>query len=263
MNRAFIIILLFIAGCSTRQNLQPLINDRFKLPLLIQRGNIDTVKAFQVTGVTEVSPELIGKFKFGDTINLLKPQQENLSEKEYLWEVQNAWDSDALSSDGLQIIPDYNTSVLYSGYELFKLTNHLYFPVYVVNETYEPKIFFGKDNHGYAIQEAIDTSDYSLWHPIESTSYEFCGNGRFRKKLNPGEFLVFLMPKYVGSDTTSLRIRFKIGESIFISKAFSGLISPKQFDIDKKDWLYDRLKETKGGAAGYLFYGGRPKGSWN
>ena len=260
MNRTFIIILLFIAGCSTKQSQKPLASDRFKLPLIIQKENLDTVKAFQVDGMTGVYPPLIGKFKFGDTINFLKLGQQQMSEKDYLWEVQNTYDSDSLSSDGLQIIPDYKTSVAYSRYQL---TNHLYFPVYVVNETYEPRIFFGKDSHGFAIQEAIDTSDYSLWHPIESTGYDFCGNGRFRKKLNPKEFLIFLLPKYSGSDTTSLRIRFQIGESVFISKAFTGTINPKQFYIGKKDWIYDRLKESKGVAANFIFYGGRPKGSWD
>jgi hypothetical protein len=260
MNRTFIIILLFIVGCSTKQNQKPLANDRFKLPLIIQTQNTDTVKAFQVEGMTGVYPQLIGKFKFGDTINISNLGHQQMSEKDYLWEVQNAYESDSLSSDGLQIIPDYKTSVAYSRYEP---TNQLYFPVYVVNETYEPRIFFGKDSHGFAIQEAIDTSDYSLWHPIESTGYDFCGNGRFRKKINPKEFLVFLLPKYSGSDTTSLRIRFQIGESVFISKAFTGTINPKQFDIDKKDWIYDRLKESKGDAASFIFYGGRPKGSWD
>ena len=260
MNRTFIIILLFISGCSTKQNQQPLSNNRFKLPLIIQKQNLDTVKAFQADGVTGVFPQLIGKFKFGDTINFSKLGQQQMSEKDYLWEVQNTNDIDSLSSDGLQIIPDYKTSVAYPRYEL---ANHLYFPVYVVNETYEPRIFFGKDSHGFAIQEAIDTSDYSLWHPIESTGYDFCGNGRFRKKLNPKEFLIFLLPKYSGSDTTSLRIRFQIGESVFVSRAFTGTINPKQFDIEKKDWIYDILKESKGVAASFIFYGGRPKGSWD
>lgn len=260
MNRTLIIITLFIAGCSTKHNQKSLEGERFKLPLIIQKENADTVKAFKGEGMTGIYPQLIGKFKFGDTINFSSLEQQQMPEKDYLWEVQNANDSDSLSSDGLQIIPDYKTSVAYSRYEL---TNHLYFPVYIVNETYEPRIFFGKDSHGFAIQEAIDTSDYSLWHPIESTGYDFCGNGRFRKKINPKEFLIFLLPKYAGSDTTSLRIRFKIGESVFISKAFTGTINPNQFDIDKKDWIYDRLKESKGDAASIIFYGGRPKGSWD
>jgi hypothetical protein len=260
MNPTFLIILLFIAGCATKQNQNRLDNDRFKLPLVIQKEKTDTVKAFSVDAMMGIYPPLIGKFKFGDTINFSKLIQQQMTEKDYLWEVQNAYESDSLSSDGLQIIPDYNTSIAYSRFES---TNQLYFPVYVVNETYEPRIFFGKDSHGFAVQEAIDTSDYSLWHPIEATGYDFCGNGRFRKKINPKEFLVFLMPKYFGSDTTSLRIRFQIGESVFISKTFIGTINPKQFDIDKKDWIYDRLKESKGDAASFIFYGGRPKGSWD
>ena len=260
MNRTFIIIVLFISGCSTKQNQPPLENDRFKLPPIIQNENIDTIKAFKSERMKGVYPQLIGKFKFGDTINFSKLGQQQMSEKDYLWEVQNAYDSDSLSSDGLQIIPDYKTSVAYSRFGPIKT---LHFPVYVVNETYEPRIFFGKDSHGFAIQEAIDTSDYSLWHPIESNGFDFCGNGRFRKKLKSKEFLIFLMPKYSGSDTTSLRIRFQIGESVFISKTYSGTINPKQFDIEKKAWIYDRLKESKGDAASFIFYGGRPKGSWD
>jgi hypothetical protein len=247
-------------ACSTKQEQKPLEDDRFKLPTILHNKNTSTVRAFEVESVTEIYPHLIGKYKFGDSINFSQVRRQPMSEKDYLWEVKHAYGSDSLSSDGLQIIPDYETSVAYSTVEL---TKQLYFPVYVVNETYQPKIFFGKDNHGFAIQEAIDTSDYFLWHPIESTGYDFCGNGRFRKKLNPKEFLVFLMPKYSGSVTTSLRIRFQIGESVFISKPFKGTINQKQFDIDKKDWIYDKLKESNGEAASFIFNGGRPKGSWN
>jgi hypothetical protein len=114
MNRTFIIMLLFIAGCSTKQNQKLLASDMFKLPLIIQKENPDTVKAFHVDGMTGVYPQLIGKFKFGDTINFSKLGQRQMSEKDYLWEVQNAYDSDSLSSDGLQIIPDYKTSIAYT-----------------------------------------------------------------------------------------------------------------------------------------------------
>lgn len=260
MPRIYIFIALIFSACSSKQNQKSLEAGRFKLPVIIQGINTDTVKAFDVKEMQEIFPSLIGKYKFGDTVNFSKRMQLPISEKDYLWEVRNAYKSDSLSSDGLQIIPDYKTSVAYAKGEP---ANHLYFPVYIINETNEPKIFFGKDEHGFAIQEAIDTSDYSLWHPIEAQGYDFCGNGCFRKKLNPKEFLVFLMPKYSGSYNTSLRIRFRIGENVFISKEYPGTINATQFEIDKNDWIYDRLKESKGLAAGALFYGGRPKGSWN
>jgi len=252
-------MILCIAGCFRRLDHLNIKHDRFVIPKIIQLVNIDTVKAFQADGITGVYPLLIGKFDFGDTINFSKLEQDKMTKNEYLWEVQKPYDSDTLSSEGLQIIPDYNTSVVYSDYGF---SNKLYFPVYVINETYEPRVFFGKDRHGFAIQEAIDTSDNSLWHPIESTCYDFCGNGRFRKKLNPNQFLMFLMPKYSGSDTTSLRIRFKIGEIIYVSKVYKGVINPKQFDIDKKGWIYKDLNNTKGYSASFIFYGGWPKGPW-
>lgn len=256
MNRISIATLLLMAGCSMQQNPKTTTSNRFTLPSIIQKENIDTVKLFTAKNVYEFFPPFVGKYKFGDTVNIPRSDQSQVPEKDYLWEVQDPLNSDSLSSDGLQIIPDYKTSIAYTLYAPF---NQQFFPVYVVNETYEPKIFFGKDSHGFAIQEAIDTSDAGIWHPIEAAAFDFCGNGRFRKKINPGEFLMFLLPKYTGSDTVSLRIRFQIGESIVISKAFSGIINPKQFDIDKKSSISRELKESKGYAASYLFYGGRPK----
>lgn len=260
MKPAFLLTLVVIASCSGIEPPKAVDRTRFKLPYIIQKASADTLKPYKAEGMVSIFPPLIGKFKFGDTVNMLKVGQQELSAEDYRWESQYMFDNDSFSSDGLQIIPDYKTLVAYS---IYGGPGCPFFPVYVVNETYEPKLVLGKDNHGFAIQEALDRSEYAQWHPIESKSSDFCGNGRFRKKLNPNEFMMFLLPKYAGSDTTLLRIRFKIGESIFISKAFRGLINPKQFDINSKNWFYEELKKSKGCAASYLFYGGQPKGNWD
>lgn len=256
----FIILPILIATCSYKQPAQqPEQVSRFTLPVIIQKEKVDTVKALNINRMIDIFPPFVGRFKMGDTVDVTRPEKQFLTEKEYLWEQQHATESDSLSSDGLQVIPDYKTSVAYAKW---MFPPRLYYPVYIVNETAEPKYFFGKDSHGFAIQEAIDTADRDNWHPIECQGYDFCGNGGFGKKIDPGYFVVLLLPKYAGTDTTSLRVRLKIGESIFISKAFTGVINPAQFNIDKEDWMYSRLKETKGAAAQWLFYGGWPKGDW-
>jgi hypothetical protein len=247
-------------SCSTRQSEDAKFNDGFEFPPVLQKENIDSVPPINASRVSEFYPPLIGKFKFGDTVDFINFRREKRSEQDYLWEVRNVWDSDTLSSDGLQIIPDYNTSIAYFGYGY---DTGLYFPVYIVNETPETRIFFGKDDHGFGLQEVIDTSDYSSWHPIEAQWFAFCGNGYFRKKLDPMEFLVFLFPKYLGSDTALFRIRFKIGETVLISKSYRGAFNTNQFNIDINHWFYSSLKETKGNSASGLFYGGNPKGEWD
>jgi len=262
MIRLSFILSLYLVGCSSNEQ-NPIANyktqEKFSLPVIVNNINIDTVHPYVSKSVRPVSPKLVGKYKFGDTIIYnAQRQRENLTEKEYMWEVKNSTDSDTLSSDGLQIIPDYTTSLAYEWYDTKK---YLYFPVYVVNSTPEVKIFFGKDSHGFAIQEALDTSEYPQWYPIEAEESDFCGNGRFRKKIYPGEFLMFLFPKYSGSIKTSLRVRFEIGGSIFISKPFYGIIDPLQFNVEES-WIVNGLKETKGMGRYQLFYGAWPKGSW-
>jgi len=256
MIRLFTASLLFLSACATKQKKDVAQDDRFTLPPIIQNHISDTIKPRIADALDWVEPPLIGKLKFGDTINISNLKPERKSEQEYLWEVKNIYSSDSLSSDGLQIIPDYATSIVYSEFTLGK---NLYFPVYVVNETHEPRVFFGADNYGYAIQEAISDSNPYIWYPVESKPPEMGCELHFRKKINPKEFLVFLLPKYSGTDTTLSRIRFKIGENVFISKSFKGAINPKQFELDKKSWIYRILKESKGDAEGVFFYGGRVK----
>jgi hypothetical protein len=122
-----------------------------------------------------------------------------------------------------------------------------------------PKIFIGKDNYVFAIQEASDTSDGVRWYPIEGKGFDFCGNGYFRRKIQPKEFIMFLFPKYSGLEEIMLRIRLKIGDDLIISKPFKGKINRNQFNLKRDSWFYNNLKETKGSSVNGIFYGAFPK----
>lgn len=231
-------------------------NESFKPPFIIQSLNPDSIKAWDTEGINEVWPEFVGQYKFSDTVRIGEREIRSVTEDELKWEFdENNFRFDTLSSDGLQIYPDYSTTIIqewYPGSTEFRTS----FPLYIVNETKDAKLFIGKDSWGFAIQEAFDTSGYNSWYAIEAKGYDFCGNGFFRRKLRPGEFIMILMPKYDGTETTYIRTRVKIGGNIFISKPYKGLISRKQFTIQKSSWFAEgaRLESSH-----WIFYGARYK----
>ena len=179
------------------------------------------MQLWKADGINEIFPKFVGHYKFTDTVNFDNDRQSrNIDEKQYEWE-QNVFQFDTLSSDGLQIYTDYDKTIvakLYSG----ATKGSVFFPVDVVNETTEPKIFVAKDDYVFAIQEALDTSSYNRWYAIEERGFDFCGNGYFRLKLMPKDFVAFLMPKYSGADNTFFRTRIQNGESLIISKPYKG-----------------------------------------
>jgi hypothetical protein len=213
------------------------------------------LEQWKADGINEIFPKFIGQYKFTDTVNFdSERQNRNVDEKQYRWE-HNVYGFDTLSSDGLQIYTDYNKTIFSKIYYGATKAN-AFFPVYVVNETTEPKLFVAKDSYVFAIQEALDTSDYNSWYAIEAMGFDFCGNGYFRRKIMPTEFIVFLAPKYSGTDTTYLRTRIKIGESVIISKPYKGSFDKKQFTVPKeKSWA----KDLKNLDYKWMFYGARNK----
>lgn len=255
MKRLFTIYLLFLCSCNTNSEKNDTKNVGFKFPVTIQQTKFDSLELWESDRINEVFPKFIGQYKFTDTVNFDdERERRNFDEKQYRWE-QKVYEFDTLSSDGLQIYTDYNKTV-FSKYYYDAKKGSVFFPVYIVNETTEPKIFVAKDSYVFAIQEAVDTSDYNSWYAIEAKGSDFCGNGVFRRKLLPKEFIVFLMPKYSGTDTTYMRTRVKIGENTIVSKPYKGCFDKKQFTVPKeKSWAKDLQKlEYK-----WILYGARNK----
>jgi hypothetical protein len=255
MKRLITIYILFLCSCNTSNKKIDTNIVGFKFPVIIHQTKFDSLGHWKSDGINEIFPKFIGQYNFTDTVNFDdERERRNVDEEQYRWE-QKVYDFDTLSSDGLQIYTDYGKTIiskLYYG----ATKGSIFFPVYVVNETAEPKIFIAKDSYVFAIQEAVDTSDYNSWYAIEAKGFDFCGNGVFRRKLLPKEFIVFLMPKYSGKDTTYLRTRIKIGENIIISKPYKGCFDKKQFQVTKDNTWAKDLKKLN---YKWMFYGARNK----
>jgi hypothetical protein len=171
----------------------------------------------------------LGKFKFTNEIKLtdnildFNPYGKN--------NIKEGFEFDSLDSDGFQIFTDYNTSVSYS-FDTTKPAKY-FFPVYVVNETSHPKYFSFKRSSVFAIQEAsinekVGGTDMFLWQPIEAKFINFIASGYRTARVEPGEFILFLMPKYNGSETSLMRVRLRLGENVIVSKSFLGKFNPSQ-----------------------------------
>jgi hypothetical protein len=199
----------------------------------------------------------MGKHRFTDTVII---DGHRIKDGNYQGDMigeNNIWDSKNPASDGFQIFTDYKTTV-YEKDDYFK-KGYYYFPVYVANETSRTKFFIAKDNYAFGIQEAADTSNYDDWRPIEGRGFDFCGNGYFGLKVHPGEFIMLLVPKYKGTEKGLMRIRLKIGESIYLSNSFEGMFNRRQFETKKGTFLYDVVKRNDPTGMQRIFYGGIPK----
>ncbi|MEM6263210.1 MAG: hypothetical protein AAGI38_11930, partial [Bacteroidota bacterium] len=170
---------------------------------------------------------------------------------------------DSAENNGLEMYVDYPTTVAVQSqnYSLDKFHDH--FPVYFVNSSASEKVFFGKDDHTFGIQEALDGSKLPNWKPIEGKGIEFCGNGNWGLIVHPGEFVVILMKKYTGDFETQMRVRFKQGDNILVGKPFNGVINRSQVHIKEESYFSRILNNTNGIAASWLFLGAEVrKESW-
>lgn len=262
MHRSVITSILYLSVLSCTSPKQPvsIIQKEFHLPLIVQKQTNDTNEYMKVDGINEIFFGFAGKHTFTDTLFLDDNfiQGDTTPDTDFLRERSSPERKDAFTTDGFQIFPDYKTSVYYKKqyYPTF-----WYFPVYVVNTTSTTKIFFGKDSYVFGIQEAIDTSStWDDWRPVEARGFDFCGNGDFGIKVHPGEFVMFLVPKYQGEEKNAMRIRLRVGESLYISGPYEGTFSAKQFDISKKSFIYKLIKDPKNKVPFDQFYGAIPKG---
>lgn len=257
-----LLILFFlvpIIACSPQENRKVSVNRNFNIPIVVQGLSKDTFEFAKSDFLSEARFLFYGKYKFTDTLKLLENfKQDTTYWKDFIWDPRPIRLDDSLMTDGFQIFADYKTTIHHKDRYLPK--GLFYFPVYVVNETSRTKLFFGKDSHILGLQEAVDTTDYEYWHPIDYKGFDFCGNGEYALKIHPGEFVMFLVPKYSGNEQGKMRVRLEIGESVYLSKSFIGTFNREQFILKKETWIYDRLKDEKGATIQYILFGAIPKG---
>ncbi|SFO44637.1 hypothetical protein SAMN05428949_5165 [Chitinophaga sp. YR627] len=229
---ALLSMLLF--SCHNAQPVSPKMAEKkkFHLPVVLQNAQ-EKATPIEAKAVTPVSFPYLGKYQFCDT---LKPADNGVYKGEMtriedlFLEKSGIGKWDSLNTDGFQIIADYKTSILYRSNPYVETS--VYFPVYIVNETDTPKLFFGKDRHAWGVQEAKDTSDYASWYSIECWNWSGDGNGSFAVKIRPGEFAMILAPKYKGSQTGSMRLRLQIDQSTYVSLPYEGAYHQEQFYFD-------------------------------
>src|SRR6185295_1398264 len=163
--------------------------------------------------IDDASTFFINKYRFGDTVKIDNEGDRNTTfGSDYI-----TGDSaslrrlrDSLSSDGLQVIPDYSMNIPVRWTTNSK--NGFYFPIYVVNETKSDKLFTVRERYVSAIQEAKDRGQ--KWRPIKSRKFSFVGNGRWALIIHPNEFAMIITAKYEGSFKTLLRVRMRIGDVV-------------------------------------------------
>jgi len=255
------IILTIVIGtllsCQTNSEKSEL--TEFKTPQIINTQFNDSIKSilYQAEFVSEVFPSFVGKFKFQEEIDINPEKRDTTIYKDFIY--SRSKQTDSLDINGLELIVDYANSVKYNRYYQFDSSLYDHYPVYFVNSTKSDKVFYGKDSYVFGIQEAVDKEKYGEWRPIEGRGFDFCGNGRWGLIVHPQEFILILMRKYEGDYETEMRVRFEVGENIFVSRPFKGKINESQFSIQDSSYLEKRLQKTNGKAATWIFYGAVPK----
>jgi hypothetical protein len=252
-NLIILSVVLTIYSCGENNN--RVVDANFKIPVIQQPTTTDTIEYSHPDFITGVYPIFAGKSKFCDTLELTEMGWRDTSCREDFIPVYISWNSDTLKYDGFELYPDYNTTVVSIPY--FENKGYYCYPIYVVNQTPSMKTFTGKDDHVYAIQEALDSNQ--VWRPIEARGYEFCGNGSWDLKIHPGEFAVVLIHKYKGNYKTKLRVRLAVNLNTYVSAPFEGTIDYKQFYLDREEgYYYSELIEDKYDVIRYYFLGAEP-----
>ncbi len=251
-----LVVLFFISGCADKKEKKEI----FSLPHVLLHNNSfkDSVSCFSANYIEDASTFFISKFKFTDTV-LIDNEGETTpfagndmiqGDSAYLRNLR-----DSISSDGLQVIPDYSVSIPVNWTSVLK--NGIYYPVYVVNETNSDKLFNVRDRYVSAIQEAKDKG--TIWRPVESKKFDFLGGGkRWALILHPHEFALFITAKYEGPYKTLMRVRMKIGDVIYLSKAFEGTIDERQFHFNPESYQYNEYKKDKSISITRRFLGSVP-----
>ena len=264
-----VLILLFtlgVSGCQRTDTGKAKISNgrlsHFVRPKVIQPASETEKKPVlrHLDSTGWIWPPLVGRFTFAHRLVLNQPNSlgDDLCLQGYpsYRALQNA---DSLNTDGLEVIADYHTDLVYQrpGTLPAKIAPlfpaRVTYPVYVINSTPRSKVLYGKDRNVFAVQEAQDRN--GQWRPIESKGPDFCGNGHWGLKIRPGQMVVFLADKYSGNMSTLLRIRLQNGESRYVSAPYAGRINERQFRVPAQD---RRTLQSNLSAVDNLYYGAVP-----
>lgn len=255
----FIAICLLFSRCGDPYERKDQI---FVLPQVLNSDFKDGSKIIRDTieYVSEVFPLVVGKYKFSRELDLGVAIQDTTFENDLFFSPTWSGLTDSLDISGFEIFPDYNTTVYYRERYNMDTSFYEYYPVYLVNSTKNDKLFLGKDSHVFAIQEAQYKTKYrNRWYAIEGAGFDFCGNGTWGMIVHPREFMMFLMRKYQGDYLTKIRVRFRNGESLYVSTAFNGMIDERQFLIEEESYLDKALEDYGDCGFSGLFHGAIPK----
>jgi hypothetical protein len=233
----------------------------FKPPKILTSQFSDSLTSipYEAESVTEVFPNVIGKFKLQDEIDINPDKRDASDYKDFYYRDFRRHENDSLAISGLELAVDYSTTVKYNGGVLSDSILYDHYPVYFINSTTTDKVLYGKDSYLFGIQEALDQARYRQWWPIEGRGFDFCGNGHWELVVHPQEFVLALMKKYAGDCETDMRVRFAIGDYIIVSRPFKGIMNESQFSIEEDSYVGFNLRDSDAKALSWLFYGAVPK----
>lgn len=209
----------------------------------------------------------LGKFKWCDTLQIPEDVISYQSckeerEFEFLWKGMD----EKFKTDGFELVPDYNSIIFYSNIPMDGYSNEeycTYYPVYLVNTTSECRYLVLRKNRVFAFQEAANP--YAILNneflPIEYNPEDYSEAGKSAIKVMPGEFIFFIVPRYMGSYETKIRVRVYNYDNVIVSYPFPGQINFRQFLAEPGTGLEKIIAEEDVNFSRFLrfmFLGARP-----
>lgn len=255
MKYIFHLLLITLMGCAVTSQKETDQLSHFVVPQIKVEQPKDSVSYFEADSLDETMSIFGGKYSFAKEIEFRSVFDRDTSiNEDMIWEYNPMKNETGGATDGFQIQVDYNTEIP-NVRPWFKGGLKYYYPVFIYNETRLDKMFNGKAG-AYLIQEALDS--HQVWRPIEMRAFEFCGVGSWGMKVHSGEFVSVLVPKYNGNYKTKIRVRLKIGATVYVSESFDGSINYSQFYL--KNFLKQTLIEDPLMICSNYFYGSIPLG---
>jgi hypothetical protein len=193
-------------------------------------------------------PIIIGKFKFGDLIDV-NPDirfEDTTYHKDFIANKIELDVEDDFDYNGVDLSTDYSKNIFYKNpyiqNEKLDSTYYCYYPIYFVNSTKSNKLFpIGP--HLSGIQEVKEKR--ISYYAIELNDMTFCSVGSGGIIIRPEEYIMILMKKYAGERDYATRVRFKIGTNLYISKPFWSKIHSNQFQIEEGSSLHQHYNHNE------------------